>query len=56
MWAPYVFDISAHVQNGRNVIKVEVTNTMANRLEEAMLPSGLIGPVIISGKNSKGDM
>jgi len=48
MWAPYVFDISAHVQNGSNVIKVGVTNTMANRLEEAMLPSGLIGPVIIN--------
>lgn len=45
MWAPYIFDITDLIQTGQNIIGVEVTNTLANRLSKASLTSGLIGPV-----------
>jgi hypothetical protein len=47
LWAPYIFDISGVLRQGTNTIQIEVTNTMANRLERAKLPSGLIGPVVL---------
>lgn len=45
MWAPYIFDITDFVHAGENIIEVEITNTLANRLSKAKLTSGLIGPV-----------
>ncbi|CAN7309530.1 glycosyl hydrolase [Paenibacillus sp. LjRoot153] len=49
MWKPYVFDITQVVRQGWNEIRVEVTNTLANRYDGQSLPSGLIGPVIVKG-------
>jgi len=47
MWAPYHFDITAYVRSGINSLKLEIDNSMANRLSHAKLPSGLLGPVIL---------
>lgn len=47
LWGPYVFDITKMLKKGSNIIMVEVTNSMANRLDGANLKSGLIGPVIL---------
>ena len=40
-WSPYVFALPA----GAVRLDIEVCNTMANRMEEKALPSGLLGPV-----------
>jgi hypothetical protein len=45
LWFPYVFDITGWVQSGRNSIRVDVTNTLANRINRAKFDSGLLGPV-----------
>lgn len=46
MWAPYEFKIDpAFLKEGRNFIKVEVTNSMANQMDQVSLRSGLIGPI-----------
>lgn len=45
LWAPYRFDITSALQDGTNTLKLTITNTPANRLEKAALPSGLLGPV-----------
>jgi hypothetical protein len=45
MWAPYRLDIGPFVRTGHNVLRVEVTNTLANRIDGERVPSGLIGPV-----------
>lgn len=45
MWSPYVIDITRWIKTGLNTIKVEVTNTIANKISKAKLKSGLIGPV-----------
>ncbi|HEX3048873.1 MAG TPA: glycosyl hydrolase [Bacillota bacterium] len=50
LWAPYVFDITSHVQPGKNRLKIEVTNTLANRLSGAKIDSGLFGPVKLRTK------
>src|SRR5690625_6553589 len=43
MWAPYQFVIDrSYVKNGENHIKIEVTNSMANQMDNAHLASGLI--------------
>ncbi|RIX59515.1 hypothetical protein D3P08_05055 [Paenibacillus nanensis] len=49
MWKPYVFDIGRHVQQGTNVLRVSVTNSLANRYDGQSFPSGLIGPVRLLG-------
>lgn len=49
MWAPYRFDIGDALQVGKNTIEIEVSNTPANKLEEAKLVSGIIGPVRLIG-------
>ncbi len=41
-WAPFCFDITDALREGTNAIRIEVTNTPANRIMHAMLPSGLI--------------
>jgi hypothetical protein len=46
-WAPYRFRLDGLMQPGKNRIEVEVTNTLANRMDEAGVESGLIGPVVL---------
>lgn len=48
-WKPYVFEIGRHLQPGTNVLRVSVTNSLANVYDGKSLPSGLIGPVRIYG-------
>lgn len=55
LWAPYSFEIKNYVKAGYNSIQVEVTNAMANRLNRAKLPSGLLGPVYLVGGMSTDD-
>lgn len=40
-WAPYVFRLPA----GKNHLTIEVCNTLANRLEDTPLRSGIMGPI-----------
>ncbi len=47
MWSPYRVDITNFIQQGLNSIKIEITNSMANRYEQVSLESGLIGPIRI---------
>ncbi|MCH4887014.1 hypothetical protein EZV73_05510 [Acidaminobacter sp. JC074] len=49
MFAPHYFDLSEHLLEGTNHLKVIVKNTMANHYG-TILPSGLIGPVILEKK------
>ncbi len=44
-WAPYVIQIDAVCQLGRNHLEIWVTNSIANFYQGLQLPSGLIGPV-----------
>ncbi|MFZ2481608.1 MAG: glycosylhydrolase-like jelly roll fold domain-containing protein, partial [Propioniciclava sp.] len=45
-WAPYRCRIATQATvAGENIVEVAVTNSMANRYEGALLPSGLLGPV-----------
>lgn len=46
-WAPYLFHIDGLVRAGMNRIEVEITNSLANRMDGAGLSSGLMGPVVI---------
>ncbi len=45
MWAPYWFDISDALHPGLNTLRIDVSNTPANKLEKAKLPSGILGAV-----------
>ena len=45
MWKPYVYDISRALRSGTNVVRVAVTNSLANAYDGKSYPSGLIGPV-----------
>ncbi|WP_274651367.1 glycosyl hydrolase [Paenibacillus humicola] len=47
MWKPYVFDVSPFLQAGANELRIEVTNSLANRYDGQRLPSGLLGPVTL---------
>lgn len=45
-WAPFAWDVTDLVRDGRNELVVEVTNSLANRYEPSKRrPSGLLGPV-----------
>lgn len=47
-WRPYIFDCAAAMRFGSsNTLEVRVTNSIANRLNGAQSPSGLMGPVIL---------
>ena len=48
MWSPYVFDIGRELRQGTNLLRVSVTNSLANRYDGKPWPSGLIGPVRLS--------
>jgi len=45
LWAPYRIQVEDLLQEGENRIHIEISNTPANQLEQAKLPSGLFGPV-----------
>ncbi len=47
LWSPYSLDITNLVKAGANLLRVEVTNSLANRLSGARRDSGLMGPVRI---------
>ena len=49
MWAPYTFAIGEELQQGTNVLKVEVTNSLTNQYDGRSWPSGLLGPVRMLG-------
>ncbi len=46
-WAPYILEITDYIRPGQNLIRIEVTNTMANSKSDANRLSGLVGPVVI---------
>lgn len=47
-WAPMVWDVTDAVHDGKNTLRVEVTNSLANRYEpKNRRPSGLFGPVVL---------
>ena len=45
LWRPYRFDITPYIKTGTNSLKIQVTNSLANRFGPERLPSGLLGPV-----------
>ena len=47
LWAPYVLDLTDHVKNGKNSLKIEVTNSLANKYGKDRLPSGLLDKVVL---------
>lgn len=47
LWSPYCFSLKEHLQQGTNLLQVEVTNTLANRYDNKSFTSGLLGPVSI---------
>lgn len=47
LWAPYVLDLTAYVKNGKNSLKIEVTNSLANKYSDVKLPSGLLDRVVL---------
>ena len=49
MWAPYRFCISEVLKEGENILQIDITNTPANKFENAKVASGLLGPVRIFG-------
>ena len=47
LWAPYVLDLTDFVQNGKNSLRIEVTNSLANKYSQERLPSGLLDRVTV---------
>jgi hypothetical protein len=45
LWGPYTFDLLSELQSGTNMLRVSVTNSLANRYDGKSNLSGLIGPV-----------
>ncbi|WAG66913.1 hypothetical protein LL037_07220 [Clostridium estertheticum] len=45
MWAPYIFDILDYVSSGLNTLTIEVTNSLANKICNVKLKSGIGGSV-----------
>ncbi|MDF2960804.1 MAG: hypothetical protein K0S39_2539 [Paenibacillus sp.] len=60
MWRPYTFPVHETLLSGSSeqVLRIEVTNSLANRYDSMSHPSGLLGPVRLTGlrraKESKG--
>lgn len=49
MWAPYRLDIDPTLlKSGSNRLRVDVINNRANEMDDAKLPSGLLGPVTLN--------
>ena len=51
LWKPYVLDLTDYVKNGKNTLKIEVTNSLANRYGNVKLPSGLLDRVLLKVLN-----
>jgi len=51
-WKPFIFDISAFIEQGINMLEIHVTNSMSNRYTDEKINSGLVGPVTIKGYES----
>ncbi|NUQ62663.1 MAG: hypothetical protein HUU20_09250 [Pirellulales bacterium] len=50
-WAPYEFDVTESIRDGRNELRVEVTNSWANKhAPKDARASGLFGPVVLRGR------
>ncbi len=47
LWAPYRFDVTREAGRKITGLKITVTNSIANRLADASLDSGLLGPVTL---------
>ncbi len=47
LWAPYVIDVTDHIRNGKNSLRIEVTNSLANKYSKERLPSGLLSHVML---------
>lgn len=45
LWAPYEWEVTHLLREGQNLLAVEVTNSISNRLSKSKRPSGLFGPV-----------
>lgn len=45
LWGPFRFELP--LKPGLNRLRVAVTNSIANRMEGASLPSGMLGPVVL---------
>ncbi|AFC29183.1 hypothetical protein PM3016_2295 [Paenibacillus mucilaginosus 3016] len=56
MWSPYVFDVGSELQQGWNILRVSVTNSLANRYDGRSLPSGLLGPVRLLSSGRRGSL
>ena len=50
MWAPFRWEVTGDLRPGTNALRVRVTNSLANRYEDAARPSGLMGPVRIDAE------
>lgn len=48
LWSPYRCSLSDYLLTGKNVLQVEVTNTLANRYDQVSLPSGMLGPITLT--------
>ena len=47
-WKPFRFDLTRFVVPGTNLLEIEATNSISCRMDHALLPSGLLGPVVLS--------
>lgn len=54
MWSPYVFELGGLLKQGSNVLRIAITNSLANRYDGKSLPSGLIGPVTLVSTMKEG--
>lgn len=45
LWGPFRFELP--LKQGSNKLQIHVTNSMANRMENAALPSGILGQIIL---------
>lgn len=55
IWHPFVLELTNEIKPGINHLKIEVTNTLANKFYREERPSGLFGPVqlMINDSTSK---
>ncbi|HZG87821.1 glycosylhydrolase-like jelly roll fold domain-containing protein [Paenibacillus sp.] len=53
LWGPYRWSVKDRLQPGANRLRVEVTNSLANRYDRASLPSGLLGPTFVNAYTSQ---
>jgi len=48
MWKPYAFKLNPELLHSINELRVEITNSLANRYDGLSLPSGLLGPITLT--------